>query len=273
MQEVLNNIFEPSGVNHVAAFTKLFCGLLALTVIINFRDQLAYYRSQPMNIYGKPIKLLRTISIPHPNEKWFIILGLMFLISLIVVVSGLYVKLFLAIALICYFFYFNPISTLAYIQRKTNLISFVLLILLVSPNSGTQLYAPGTEWELILVKLGLAQVYISAGIQKLKGSGWKWADGKALQSSLMNNFLWSDSKSGSWLAKQNGLCAFFSAVTLLFELTFAIIIFVPWLTGIYVITALSFHAVILITMRINYLKYILPVYMVFVTDVLFWLMK
>ncbi|HEY9177129.1 MAG TPA: hypothetical protein VIN07_05540 [Flavipsychrobacter sp.] len=185
------------------------------------------------------------------------------------VVIGQYPKVFIAIALASYFFYFNPIVGLSYIQRKTNLVPFVLLILLVSPNTGKPLDASATEWELILVKLGLAQVYFSAGIQKLKNAGWKWADGSALQSSLMSNYLWSDSKPALLLAKKKSLCALFSTVTLLFELTFFVIIFVPWLTIFYILLALSFHLVILITMRINYLKYIIPVYTVFTTDLLF----
>ena len=271
--EALSNIFQFAAPNHVAAFAKLFCGTLAVIVLFNFKDQLAFFRSNPEAIYGKPIKLLRSYQIPRPSETLFITAGVIFIISMLMVVLGLYVKVFLALALICYFFYFNPITGLSYIQRKTNLIPLILLILLVSPNSGKALDAAATEWELILVKLALAQVYLSAGIQKIKNAGWKWGNGVALQSSLMNNYLWSDSKNGLWLAKRKGLCAFFSALTLFFELTFVLIIFVPYLTAIYVLLALLFHLVILITMRINYLKYIIPVYTVFITDLVFRIMQ
>lgn len=267
--EAFNNMFRLAPPNHVAAFAKFFCGLLAIIVLLNFKDQLAFFRSRPEHIYGKPIKLLGTFQIPRPTENQFIALGLVFILSLLMVSYGLYPKVFILIAIISYFFYFNPITGLSYIQRKTNLVPLVLLILLVSPNTGRPLDAPATLWELVLVKIALAQVYFSAAVQKLKQAGLKWADGTPLQSSLMNNYLWSDSKPALFLAKNKGLCMIFSAVTLLFELTFVFIIFMPWLSIVYALLALFFHLVILITMRINYLKYIMPVYTIFITDLLF----
>lgn len=269
--EALNNIFRLTPPNHVAAFAKLFCGLLAIIVSLNFKDQLAFFRSRPEHIYGKPIKLLNTYQIPSPTENQFIALGFVIIISLLMVTFGLYPKLFIIATFVSYFFYFNPISSLSYIQRKTNIIPLVLLVLLVSPHTGQPLDVPATEWELVLVKIALAQVYLSAAIQKLKKAGLKWADGTALQSSLMNNYLWSDSKAAFLLAQNKSLCAVFSTVTLIFELTFVLIVFIPWLSVIYALAALLFHFVILITMRINYLKYIIPVYAVFITDVLFFI--
>jgi len=267
--ELFDSLFMPTADNHVAAFAKLFCGLLAIIVLLNFKNQLAFFRSKPESIYGKPIKLFRAFQIPRPTDGQFIILGAVFILSLLMVVLGLYPKVFILIAIVSYFFYFNPITGLSYIQRKTNLVPLVLLILLVSPHTGKPLDVPATQWELVLVKLALAQVYFSAGVQKLKSAGWKWADGTALQSSLVGNYLWSDSKPALLLAKNKRLCALFSTITLLFELTFFVIIFIPWLTAFYVLLALSFHLVILMTMRINYLKYMIPVYAVFITDLLF----
>ncbi len=267
--EAFNSIFLPIATNNVAVFAKLFCGVLAVVVLLNFKDQLAFFRSKPEYIYGKPIKLLGKFQMPCPTERQFIVLGLTFIISLLMVALGLYPKLFVTIALGSYFFYFNPITSLSYIQRKTNLVPLVLLVLLVSPNTGKPLNVPATEWELVLIKLCLAQVYFSAAVQKIKQAGWKWSGGTSLQSSLMNNYLWSDSRPALLLAQNKNLCALFSTVTLLFELTFVVAIFIPELTAFYVLLALSFHLVILITMRINYLKYLIPVYTVFITDLLF----
>ena len=250
-------------------FAKLFCGLLAIIVLLNFKDQLAFFRSKPENIYGKPIKLLGQFSMPRVTESQFVVLGVTFIASLLMIVFGLYPKLFIVVALCSYFFYFNPIASLSYIQRKTNLIPLVLLVLLVSPNTGKPLNVPATQWELVLIKLCLAQVYFSAAVQKIKQAGWKWSDGNSLQSSLMNNYLWSDSTPALLLAKNKKLCVFISTVTLFFELTFVVAIFIPVLTAFYVLLALSFHLVILITMRINYLKYLIPIYTVFITDLLF----
>lgn len=268
--EKLLDIFHAVTPNHAAMFARLFSAALGMQLLLGFRDQYLYFKTQPSRIYGKPVKILGRFRLPAINASQFMDIGFLLLLSLVFIVIGFLPRLFALSALICYFFYFNSIISLAYVQRKTNLLPFVLLILLVSPSVDERLYAPSTAWELVLVKAGLAQLYLSAGIQKLKQSGWGWCNGRSLQAYLLENYLWSDRKAGLFIARNRKLCGVFSTLTLAFELTFWIIIFIPLLTWIYLAGVLLFHTATLVTMRINYLKYLLPVYMVFFTDLAFW---
>jgi hypothetical protein len=161
--------------------------------------------------------------------------------------------------------------SLAYIQRKTNLLPITLLILAASPSINDSLDNPSTNWELTLVKIAIAQMYLSAGIQKLRFSGLSWCNGKSFQAALMQNYMWSDSIAAYNLAKKTALCAAFSTLTLLFELSFGLVIFFPQLSYVYIAIALFFHLGTLITMRINYIKYLSPVYMVFFTEIAFYI--
>ena len=122
-----------------------------------------------------------------------------------------------------------------------------------------------------MIKIAIAQIYFSSGIQKLKHSGLDWCNGKSLQAYLIENYLWSDRKAGYLLASKSGLCAVLSSLTLFFELSFWAIIFFPQLTFVYVTMALLFHIGTYLTMRINYLKYLGPVYLVFFIDIAFWI--
>ena len=96
-----------------------------------------------------------------------------------------------------------------------------------------------------------------------------WFNGKYLQAYLLENYLWTDRTSALAVAGKPLLCVLMSTLTLVFELTFWVVIFFPKLIFLYVAIALLFHIGTLVTMRINYLKYLSPVYLVFFTDIAF----
>lgn len=250
-------------------FLLLFCVTLAIQVILNFKTQLRYFNTDPTKIYGKPQKLFGKFQLPVLSRKTFISLGILFIISLLLAATNVFPRLFIIIALITYFPYFNSIMSLSFIQRKTNLLPFILFVLLFAPSITESLNQPAPTFPIILIKIAIAQMYFSAAIQKLLNSGLKWYDGRSLQAYLVEHYLWGDTKASLWLAQNQKLCVILSLLSLIFELTFWIIIFFPSLTYIYLAAGLSFHLGTLLTMRINYLKYLSPVYMVFVTDLAF----
>lgn len=265
MEELLN-IFKPTTPNYTAMFGRVFCGTFALIIMVNFNDQLCYFRTMPERIYGKPQKLLGKLRLPILTEGGFIIAGCVLIVSLIAVAWGVAIKPSLLAALVCNFIYFNSIQSLAYIQRKTNLAAFVLLILVVSASVSNNLSGTGTLWEIVLIKVAIAQMYFSAGLQKITKGIDNWINGRLLQIYLSENYLWSDSKPALRLAARQRFCAFLSICTLIFELSFWIVLVFPELTYLYVAGALLFHIGTLVTMRINYLKYLSPVYLVFFTQ-------
>jgi hypothetical protein len=148
--------------------------------------------------------------------------------------------LLLVLALVCYVLYFNPITSLAYVQRKASLAWIVLLILLVSPALDRPLGAPAPAWPIVLTKIALAQMYLSAGIQKLRQTGWRWCDGRSLQTYLVAHYLWGDMTWAFRLASSATACRILSICVLAFELTFGLIVIFPGLTWWYVIAALRF---------------------------------
>lgn len=255
--------------NATQMFARLFAAVLLIQLLLNFRDQLRYFATSPTKIYGQPQRLLGMFRLPQPNKRWFMALGGVLVLSLIFIVLGIAQRPFMIAALLSSLLYFNAISSLAYVQRKANLAILVLFILVFSPALGRPLESPGTGWELILVKICLAQMYLSSAVQKLKQSGFSWLDGETLQTYLIENYLWSDSRAALMLAQNKKLCAVLSVFTLLFELSFGLVIFFPQLGLYYFAAAVLFHTGTWITMRINYLKYLSPVLMVFLVNLAF----
>lgn len=262
-------LFTPTGLNQVRMFLILFCVTLAGQVLLNFRDQLAYFQTAPMRVYGEPLLVLGRYKLPTPSTRQFRGAGIGLILSLLCATVGWYPQLFLLLALSCYFVYFRPILSLAYVQRKTNLIPLVLVILLFSPAVAQPLNQAAPLWPLVLIKIALVQMYLSAGLQKLRHAGWQWCDGKSLQAYLFEHYLWGDTKAAWWLAQQPRLCQILSSGALLFELTFVLVLVFPALTIAYVLAGLLFHAGTGVTMRIHYLKYLSPVYLVFATELAF----
>ncbi|MBS1522337.1 MAG: hypothetical protein JST50_15155 [Bacteroidetes bacterium] len=255
--------------NSTGMFARLFCALLAVLVSFNFVKQYRYFLTQPLKLYGKGPRLLGLLLLPALNRYQFLTCGAGFILCLLLVVLNMYPYIAIAIALICYFLYFSQIISLAFIQRKANLIPIVLLILLFSPSLDKPLHFPSSTWELVLIKIVLIQVYFSAAIQKIRHSGLGWLNGQYLQAYLIENYIWTDRNAALAIASNTIFCAILSTLVLIFELTFGLVLFLPQLTFIYVGFALLFHLGTLITMRINYLKYLGPVYLVFFTDLAF----
>ena len=258
-------IFRPAGLNHVRMFLILFCVGLAATLIVNFRDQFLYFRTAPQRLYGRPPGLLGWLPAPSLSSGQFWIAGAVLIVSLLGVAAGVVPHLLLAIALVCHFVYFNPITSLAYVQRKANLAWVVLLILLVSPALDRPLREPAPQWPIVLAKIALAQMYLAAGVQKLRRTGWRWCSGGSLQAYLVEHYLWGDMTWAFRVARSAWLCRILSTGVLAFELTFILIVIVPGLTWWYVMAGVAFHAGTAAVMRIDYWKYVAPVYLVFVT--------
>lgn len=272
MDNVIEN-FQPSAFNHERWFLILFCGSLAALIAVNFREQLKYFKTEPARIYGSPPPLLSFFQLPKLNAKQFALFGIGLILSLTLAALNFYPRLFLCAALVCYFPYFNSIMSLAYVQRKTNLIPVILLILLFSPSIAAPLDEPTAVWSIVLIKIVIAQMYFSAGLQKLINSGWKWCDGENMQAILFAHFLWNDREIARLLAQNKRLCQIFSIAALFFELTFWTIILVPPLTFVYVALAILFHFGTLMTMRINYFTYLSPAYLVFFAEIIYRLLN
>ena len=158
-----------------------------------------------------------------------------------------------------------------YVIHSHNIVVFVLFILAIAPHAGEYGWdglrrrgwrwwpsggqpALATAWPRQLIILTLALAYFGAGYCKI-ASHLLWADGYNLQAYLMGKHLLLDCPVGAWIADSYWLCLLLSIATLALELTFFLILFFPRLTWLYVLSAISFHAAVYLTMRINFFPY------------------
>ncbi len=260
------DVFKPTDINHIRIFLTLFCSSLTVLLLVSLRQQWLFFNSRPAIIYSPPKPVLNRITLPQLNLFQFQLISIILIISLITAALGILPRLFILLALIFYFPYFGHIMHLEDVRRKTNLIPVILLILLVSPSIDASWLQPVPQWPLLLVKIALIQMYVSAAFQKLQRTGIRWANGRCLQAYLVEQYLWGDTENALRLAKKPLLCALASAMVLLFQLTIWMILFWPEMTIYYVLAGLIFHLGTAISMHINYIKYLTPVYMVFATD-------
>jgi hypothetical protein len=233
-------------------FSGLYCGAIAGQTLIHYPDLLRFFRTQPARLYGEPPLLLSSIPLPFENEGVFLAAGYGFTLALAIAAAGIVPPASLSVALLCYPFYFRPILPHGHLQRKANIIPMVLIALIAAPHHA-----------IPLVKLCLALVYLSAGIEKLRAAGLRWADGLSMQAYLLEHYLYSGRPQALWLAERPRLCRWLSTAVLSWELSFWLILFFPALAWVYVPMGLGFHAGTSIGMRIHYWVYFCPAYLVF----------
>lgn len=233
-------------------FLTLYCGSISLETALHYREQLEFFRTRPERIYGPAPLLLGFIRLPSVNERLFAWAGIGFIATLAAAACGLVPRLMSIPALICFLIYFIPILPLGYIQRKVNLIPVVLTVLMAAPGRTIQ-----------LVGIAVAMVYLSGALEKLRNGGIRWIDGRSLQAYLIEHYLYTQRPQALWLARRPRLCRTLSALVLVWELTFWLVIFFPAAGWIYVPVGLAFHLATAIAMRIRYWVYFCPVYFVF----------
>jgi hypothetical protein len=233
-------------------FSSLYCGVIGFETLIHYSELLRFFRTMPARVYGPPPLLLSAIPLPFENERLFIASGCVFMLALAMAAAGIDLPVTISVALLCYPFYFRPILPHGHIQRKTNLIPMVLIALIVSP-----------AHAIVLAKLCLALVYLSAGFEKLRAAGLRWADGHTLQAYLLEHYIYTERPQALWLAQQPRLCRWLSTAVLTWELSFWLILIFPPLEWVYIPVGLGFHAGTSIGMRIHYWVYFCPAYLAF----------
>jgi HTTM domain len=264
-------------------FQSLFCLGLLLQIGIHFREQLTFLLRHrafealldlPASDTMRAV-LLGKLEVPELGTLAFCAVGAVLLISLLGAALGYRVRLLLAVALAAYFLYFGQILELGYVRRKANLIPLILLILLMSPDlrrcrpfeklRSLRLPDPDSTpaWPLVLVKLTLASAYFAAGLSKLRNTGWSWARGDVIQASLLEQGIAKDLPLAMWIAEHHGLCRMASVGTLVFELGFWTVLFLPRFGALFALAGLAFHAAIQLSMGIPYLTYWGLAYLVF----------
>jgi hypothetical protein len=250
-----------TGVNSVQLFTSMYCGVIAAMVCIRHADQFAYLKlTRPILA---PARILHRWPVPRLRDAQFHATGVGLALTLLMSAAGVFPRAALLLAVAFYFLYFGQISSLSYVQRKIYLMPQILLLLAVAPDPGRSSHGAAPAWPLLMVQAILAQMYLSSAFCKIRTSGIRWASWKQLQGILLEEHLTYDLPLSARLAQSRWFCGIFGVGALAFELTFWVILVIPRSAAPYAVTGLLLHVSALILMRIDYLTYHVPVYLVF----------
>ena len=118
-------------------------------------------------------------------------------------------------------------------------------------------------WPLLTVKAILAQMYLSSAFCKLRASGIGWVRWTQLRGILLEHDLTYDLHLSSIVARSRWICGTLGVTALVFELTFWVVLAAPRMAAAYAITGIVLHVSTLVMMRIDYLTYHSPIYLVF----------
>jgi hypothetical protein len=123
--------------------------------------------------------------------------------------------------------------------------------------------SPFARWPLLVIRWMFVLAYLSAAFHKLKAAGLDWMNGYTLQWYMLEAALRYDLPLGVWVGHQLGLVVVLSWVTVLWEATFFLVLFVPALAWIYVPVGVGFHVGTWVLMQAAFYQYF-GLYSVFV---------
>jgi hypothetical protein len=272
-----------SSLNVVRLFLILFCGgLVVQTFRLNY-DQLEYRRIAIGG--GSPEHVMKRRGTDRPDvwpllghETWpvfgwfdlrlsrktYLYFFDVFRISIVLAMVGFYPRIMLACACVSYFGSFSQLVGLSYVRRKSNLFPFIFAILAAAPGIDADLRTPVPLWPLYLVLVTLCMQYFTAGLTKLRVSGWSWVTSEALQTHMLEECLFKPNPMGMWFSSQTRLCKLLAGFALFFELSFPLALVFPAATFLYGVMGAGFHYGVFKTMKVDFIRYFSPIYFVFV---------
>jgi hypothetical protein len=184
-------------------------------------------------------------------------------LTLLMAVCGVLPRLALIVSTAFYFLYFGQIGPLSYVMRKVYLIPQIFLLLAVAPGISQNMHSEAPKWPLLVIEAMLAQMYFTAGYCKLRAGGIAWGSWTTLESILLQHHLVYDIPLSCQLAGNRRICAAMALGALIFELTFWLILPAPSLALFYAAAGIMLHLMARLLMRIDYLTYHAPLYLVF----------
>lgn len=236
----------------IAYFLPIFCLGVAMNVVYDYLLVLFYLKVENLSTQF----LLGNWKIPKLQKQTFFFCAVLFVILLILSSFK-----FLAVWSLpfCVFFYFVVYGQLGYLGRKTNLYPFILLFLWASLISKLSV----DYWAVLFIKTTLALVYLSAFVQKVRGSRSDWVLGKKMKNVIQYHDMINGTYFQSYFDRIPISYFCIGIITLTFEATFWISLIFPTIEGIYALWALFFHLGALVLFKINYFRYYLPILIIY----------
>ncbi len=236
----------------------LFCVCLFVTTFDWYLD---FYNIENLAPFYKPILPYRLLHLPLPGSSMLLALYGLMLFSALACVMNFRVRLFFPVMFILFIY----LQGIFYCFEKTDhgyvtftYVGFSLLFLVASPKKGQAVMG---KWPVVLGQVLVSLVYFQAGLEKLLVSGFTWASGETFQNYLLAH----PTDWGLWIAESDVLCAVLSCLTLLFQLTFPIVLFQPKLKWYYLSYGIVFHFGTTFLMGIStYLNPWIMAYLIFI---------
>lgn len=306
--------FAPSASYQLGVFRVILVGWLAWYYWARLFERLRQVHDRPLEFYAPP-SFARWLSLPPLSEAWLdrleplafgltalAVVGLLTRVSLIALAA---LNLCLGLAANSWGYtahaFALPTLVLCLVAFAPGVNSFSLdavLLAALARRSHRAWYSRRPEvlptrrtsvWPVRAVLLLLCCLYLSAGVSKLRYSGWQWADGRTLAfylgggsprgSSEEQRFVadaraadgsrfregWgivdhayvgNPTSAGLWLSRQAALLRLLSWAALLWELGFVVALFGGWARALALVFGVGFHLGIQLTLSINFSSYL-----------------
>ena len=199
-----------------------------------------------------------------PHERAYRVAFALFRVSLLLSIGGPFPRLASAIAAVSYVVAFSQLKGLSYVRRKTNAFPLILLVFACAPGLDAGLRTATPLWPVYLALVVLTFVYANAGVTKVLASGPAWASSDTLQAYILEECLFKPNAFGMRFAMNRRMCRVLAGFSLLFELSFPLVLIFPALLPLYAIAGALFHIGVYLTMKVDFLRYWPANYMVFV---------
>lgn len=202
---------------------------------------------QSLKLFYKPVYLLSITHIPFPNTYTILTIGAFWYLLNFLILINFRAILCSALSLIifllfqCWTFSFEKLdhgyATLTY--------AFLLIPFLLDERRKN--IDDFNSWSLQLIKISLAFVYLLSAFEKILISGLSW-----LKPDNFKTYLSFHETALSKLVVQSDfLCIFLSGSSLIFQLSFILIIFIPRWKWIWIVGGILFHTGTLVLMKIG----------------------
>lgn len=306
--------FAPSERHHLGVFRVLLVGFTGWSFLTRLWDRLPRYALRPPEFF-EPVSLATWLHVPLPLQAdWVNPLRSAMVLLLCLALLGLLTRLSLIALALLNLYLGLAANCWGYTAHATALPTLVLLVLAVAPGSTTFSIdsvlarksagyrrllcrpAPSTTrwrgvasiWPVRTVLVLFCLVYFSAGVSKLRYSGWQWTDGKTLAFYLGGGskrggreimrfvaaptqpderfrdgwglvdhaYVGQPTNMGRWVAARPALVRLLATSSLVWELLFGLALLGGRWQRTLLLVGVAFHAGIELTMRINFLSYV-----------------
>ena len=118
-------------------------------------------------------------------------------------------------------------------------------------------------WPILVAQILLCSAYFMAGLCKMKIGGLDWFNGDTLQGYIFEDVIRYEERYpgrelpvGQWVCRQRWLCVLASYGTVIYEVAFPIVLFIPRLAPLFVAGGIALHVGIDLSMSAAFYQYL-----------------